>query len=336
MAAKVRNRGPKPNWQPRETRQKGILADLIARFEQHYDEDTLPRGPRGIFYDLRPNGLGHGITYLKPTTDHPVKAFDKATEAHPAAVGEVLGLARRAGTIKEEWVADGRTPEPIIPPAFASAEDFADNVVTWAEDFKLEAQHFQPVFIEVLCEAADLQPRLARIAGDYGVPVYSGSGFDGIKPKKAFAERARRRDVPTVVLHIGDHDKSGEDVYYAVAEDAVAWLESWGHSGYVYPIGASLAELEADFKHAGSPAPHLNFYRLALTREQAKELELLDKMGKAEVDGVPVKTMDKWLTDAIESLQDQACRAELLTEQESERERLGEIVREKLNEVNGL
>ena len=46
---------------------EGIVPDLIARYRQHYDEGTLPRGPRGIFYDLRPHGMGNGMTYRSPT-----------------------------------------------------------------------------------------------------------------------------------------------------------------------------------------------------------------------------------------------------------------------------
>jgi hypothetical protein len=58
-----RPRGALPDWRPKTPRQKAILADLVARYEQHQAEGTLPRGPRGIFYDLRPNGMGNGVTY---------------------------------------------------------------------------------------------------------------------------------------------------------------------------------------------------------------------------------------------------------------------------------
>jgi hypothetical protein len=57
----VRPRGPLPDWRPTTPKQKAVLADLIARYKQHEREDTLPRGPRGIFYDLRPNGMGNGL-----------------------------------------------------------------------------------------------------------------------------------------------------------------------------------------------------------------------------------------------------------------------------------
>lgn len=40
---------------------EGILADVLACYREHYEADTLPRGGRGIFYALRPNGRGNGV-----------------------------------------------------------------------------------------------------------------------------------------------------------------------------------------------------------------------------------------------------------------------------------
>lgn len=57
----TRPRGACPDWQPRTARQRGILADVLACYREHYEADTLPRGGRGVFYDLRPNGRGNGV-----------------------------------------------------------------------------------------------------------------------------------------------------------------------------------------------------------------------------------------------------------------------------------
>src|SRR5207237_1147266 len=122
-----------------------------------------------------------------------------------------------AELIPEWWVADGHTPDPVVPVTFTDADEFGAEVVSWAEGFRLEAQRFQPVYIEVLCEAADLCPRLARVAGDYGVPVYPSGGMDSIKPKRQMGERAARRGVATVVLQVGDRDNRGDVIYLAAA-----------------------------------------------------------------------------------------------------------------------
>jgi len=256
-------------------------------------------------------------------------------EAHPESVREVLVLARRAGIIPEAWVADGRAPSALVPSfdesAEAQAASIANHIRHAADWFNLDKQRGQPIYIEVLCEAADLMTRLERIAAPYGVGVYSGAGFDGLKGKRAFAERALERDVPTVVLDIGDRDKHGEDIYIAAAEDAVAWV---GEEGYVWPVstGASVERLAA-LSTNPDPGPALIFVRLALTTAQATELDLLDADGKAEVDGVPVPVMDRWLTDAIEALQNPACRDSLLAEEKRQRDRLPDAIRNALDKA---
>jgi hypothetical protein len=194
------------------------------------------------------------------------------------------------------------------------------NAARW---FNLDAQRNQPVYIEVLCEAADLQDRLANVTEVYGVPVYSSGGQGGIKGNRKMGERARRREVPTVVLQVGDRDPHGEDIYTATAEDSVAWAEE----GHVHPPGAPLTDL-SDGDLAG-----LSFYRLALSPEQATDLDILDDEDKAEADAIPVPVLDRWLVEAIEALQDSACRTELKAEEESERERLPGIIRAALDEA---
>jgi hypothetical protein len=148
-------------------------------------------------------------------------------EAHPAAVQEVLALARRAGMVPESWVADGRACAGLVPYFDRSAEAGADLIARQVEDaqedFRLDPWRGQPVYVEVLCEAADLAPRLERVARPYGVPVYMSGGFDGLKGKRAIADRAMGRDVPAIVLHVGDRDDHGDDIYMAAGEDAVAW-----------------------------------------------------------------------------------------------------------------
>jgi hypothetical protein len=335
----TRPRGPLIHWWPRRARQKAILADLIARYEQHEADDTLPRGPRGIFYDLRPNGMGNGVTYRKPDSQHPVRAkfglpgFGPM-EAHPESVREVLVLARRAGIIPEHWVADGRAPTPLVPSFDTSAEGVAE-LIAWQvrnarENFTLDPQRGQPIFIEVLCEPEDLMPRFQRVAAPFGVPIYSGAGFDGLKGKREIAERAMQRDRPTVVLHVGDRDDHGENIYRAAAEDAIAWADG---TGEVLPVESGPDDLaEIADEYAGADRG-LVFVRLALTRAQGAQLGILDADGKAEADAIPVPVMDKLLTDAIEALQDPGRRNSLLDEEADERERLPELIRDALDQT---
>ena len=41
---------------PRSPKADAVRADIMDRLKQHEAQDTLPRGPRGLFYDLCPAG----------------------------------------------------------------------------------------------------------------------------------------------------------------------------------------------------------------------------------------------------------------------------------------
>jgi len=146
--------------------------------------------------------------------------------------------------------------------------------------------------------------------------------MSAIKPKRTMGERAlrRKRRHPTVVLGIGDRDDWGEKIYVNAAEDAIGWARD---DGYMHPAGASLCDLLA----AIGKLPTLTFFRLVFSPEQAGPLGVLDQTRKAEADAIPVTVLDGWLREAIEHLQDSACRAEFEREQEVERERIPNVVR---------
>jgi hypothetical protein len=296
-----RPRGPLPSWHPTTARQQAILADLQQRYQQHADADTLPRSGRGLFYDLRPHGLGHRVTYLKPRKGQKLGPM----EASPETVQEVLVLARRAGIIAEHWVADARAPEPLTVPSYVNAEEFAAETVELAKSFQLDLQRGQERYIEVLCEAEDLAPRLARVAEPYGAAVYSSGGFAGLKGKRTMAARAANREVPTIVLQVGDLDPHGEHIYTSHAEDAAAWVPPGTPGGLV-------------------------FQRIAVTRVQAEAYDLLDEDGHAEADGIPVPAMDALLTGWLDRLLDPDIRDAVLEDQEEERARLGDVIRQAL------
>jgi hypothetical protein len=232
-------------------------------------------------------GNSRGVTYTK----HPTETGLNSMQATPEYVTDLLSKMRRVfnpGTeewlVNEEWISDSRAPDPLAPNETEDAEMEAWAIAGSIERLWLARQAGQPVYLELRCEAEDLMQRIARVALPYGVHVYSGSGADGLKPKKEAATRAARRAVPTIIGHIADYDRHGGDIADAFAEDAIAFCD-WHHEYECYD---------------GS----LSIERLALTREQALEHDLLDRDGKAEVDGLPVPVLDALVRDWIEANSD--------------------------------
>jgi hypothetical protein len=269
---------------------EAVRADILERLRQHVAEDTLPRGGRGLFYDLRPHGMPdnpRGITYTK----HPREPGRHSMEATPEYVTAMLAEMRRVWDpdtgewlIPERWIADSRSPDPITPSETADAQEAAQTIVTYLKNLWLTRQAGQSVYLEIRCEAADLMPRIARIAEPYGVPVHSGGGMDGLKGKKDAAQRAAERQVPTLVGHLADYDRAGGDIRDAFAEDVIAFVD-W----------------HFDYKGASGS---VDIIRLGLTREQAIAHDLLDDDGKAELDGLPVPVLDALVVVFIETYMD--------------------------------
>ena len=287
---RTRARGWIKFWDlPDSPKAKAVRADIIDRLKQHEAEDTLPRGPRGLFYDLRPHGMPgnpRGAIYTK----HPqIKGKGNGNmEASPSYVADLLSKMRRVWIpqsgkwlLPEWWIADGRAPDPLAPSEAPDANYAAKIVAHYIAKLWLARQAGQPIYLELRCESADLMPRIARVARPYGVTVYSGGGMDGLKPKKEAAERAACRSVPTLIGHLTDYDRSGGDIADAFAEDVIAFTR-WHR------------------EHQGAKGS-LAVQRIGLTLEQATAHNLLDEDGKAEADGLPVPVLDAIVREFIES-----------------------------------
>jgi hypothetical protein len=299
-----------PGWRPADPVGQMLMLDILERLAQHRAEDTLPRSPRGLFYDLRPDGMGHGLHYVKQprmiTVGRGTRRADPA-EIGPIQVQEMLVKLRRAGLVREDWIEDTRAPTPDMPSYNdVTAEDEAAWLVNeiMSPRITYSPQRGQDMFLEMVVEAAGLIGRTARICRPFGVPVYSGGGFDGLKGKRAFAERAADRDVPTVVLRISDLDEHGLRIAESMAEDCVAW---------------AVNEYGADYDQ-------LTFERIALTVAQAEAAGVIDSAGKAEADALPVPVMDAIITEAIEEYQDAQTREDNAREAAEESARVTGLV----------
>lgn len=126
-------------------------------------------------------------------------------------------------------------------------------------------------------------PQLVRVAFPYSVPVYSTGGFSSVTVTHEIAGRALKRDVPTVFLHVGDFDPSGESIFDAMATDAKMFVEQVEYAATTRddPEAAialgELMGLEEDDVMAiveGRRAPALRPVRVALTSEQVEENDL--------------------------------------------------------------
>lgn len=175
-------------------------------------QDELPLTVRQIFYRLVASD-----------------GYDKTEKAY-GKLAKMLTRARRASIVK------GNTC-PNIPFAairddklrarqaqfFEDADSFAQSIRDAAESYLLDHQEGQPRVIEMWCEAQGMMPVLDGIAAPYSIRVSSSGGYDSITTKhnlaQRVAERAQEQKLPTLLLHVGDFDGSGEDMFMNMEKD---------------------------------------------------------------------------------------------------------------------
>ena len=171
----------------------------------------LPLTARQIFYRL----VG---AYGYPKDE---RAYERLTN--------ILVRARRARIIPFDSIRDDGA-SVIEPLHFDSVEDFYRHVRELGEDFERNKLANQKLDVRIYCEAAGMMPQISRVSRPYSVPVYSCSGFDSLTAKydlvKDIAAASTYHGRRTVVLHLGDYDPSGENIFDVIAEDVHAFLQS--------------------------------------------------------------------------------------------------------------
>lgn len=230
-------------WDPKPDtlRLVGQVGEVLDEYREH-----LPLTVRQVFYRL-------------------VGAFGYAkTEQAYSRLCEHVVRARRAGMIPFSSIRDDGTASLGGDYGYAGPEEFWQAVKRSADGYSRLRSEGQPQRIELWCEAKGMAPQLARVGRDYGVPVYSTGGFASLTVNYEIAERALAAEVPTVFLHVGDFDPSGESIFDAMTEDA----EKFVMQGLVSREGRkemTVGEIRA------LDGPQLRPERVALTAEQVEE-----------------------------------------------------------------
>ncbi len=259
-------------WRP-HARTRVLLEQVQAILVEY--EDHLPLTVRQIFYRLV-GGYG----------------FEK-TEAAYERLGNLLVRARRARIVDFDDIRD----DGIVTHSsrwHAGVEDFWDDTGRRARDYRRDRQAGQGQCLELWCEAAGMAPQLARVADEYSVPVFSSGGFSSLSAVRLIAERACSRDVPTVILHVGDFDPSGESIFEAVTADAAAFVQDDRviQTQRIIPVRAALTADQVALYGLETAPPKRSDSRSAAWDGGTCQLEALPPDRLAEVVGVAI---DKWV-----------------------------------------
>jgi hypothetical protein len=192
------------DWSPR-TATLETLEQIQAILAEY--EEFLPLTVRQIFYRM-------------------VGRFDyEKTQLAYKNLSDKLTLARRAGMIPFESIRDDGVVV-YMNRWHDGIPDFMDDVGRQARLYRRDRQSGQRVRMELWAESVGMLPQLDNVASRYSIPVYSAGGQPSVTANKAVAKRVLSRSVPTVVLHVGDFDPSGESIFESMSEDIRAFVRA--------------------------------------------------------------------------------------------------------------
>lgn len=163
-------------------------------------------------------------------------------------VQAILTNARYAGLIDWDAIED-RNREPLKARDWPTGRAALDETV---EAFRLDRWLGQPFYVELWVEKAALAGVLAPIGNDYHVTLMVNRGYSSASAMKESAARVIYHNKPTaaaphgrrpVILYIGDHDPSGEDMVRDIRDRLLefgcpSWLD-------VRKVALTMEQIEA-------------------------------------------------------------------------------------------
>lgn len=274
----------------------------------------MSKRPRGYLTDYRPQpatqaiiGVANGlivservvtprrVLYVcieRGLTNTKGKPLDKSKTSYGTVI-DALVMARRAGLIRWSDIAD--TTEREDPDFYEDPADFRIYLSRLADSYRLDRQLGQETRLVVWSEHRGLKRILAPACREYGIPLVLSGGADSVSGRKTMADRAGDWREPTEILHIGDRDRAGEDIFSVLEEDLP--LLSYG----------SIEKVT----------------RLALTGEQAVQYGLArSPYESVQVDALAAPDLAGLLQDAITSRIDRRAFQALLDREAAERTEL--------------
>lgn len=222
----------------------------------------------------------------------------------------VMRQLREDGSVPWEWLVD-HTRDVFEARTFDGIEGLLDDS---ARLYRRDLMRSQDVAIQLWAESDSIGSVIAGTADRYCIPTFIGRGYSArgylwAAAQDAVAAHAAGKMVH--ILHVGDHDPSGEDIFRDVEETLRLYALAIEAGASVQDIRTMLAagrllDIERDTRW-------LDCERLALTAEQVERYALpvrspkpkdvrsakFTGVGAVEVEALPVETLLAIVEEAI-------------------------------------
>lgn len=226
-------------------------------------------------------------------------------------LSSLVSDARLAGLM--DWAAiEDRGRVADVPREF---DDLAHLARAAANSYRLPRWAEQEWYVELWVEKQALAGVLEPVASDHHITLMVNKGYSS---QSAMYESARRyamkgKSKGKVLLYLGDHDPSGEDMVRDVRDR----LLMFGVAVQVEKVALTMAQIE-EYEPPPNPAK--------VTDPRAAEY--IEKFGDEswEVDALPPNVLTQLITDAIDRFIDREAYDAVIEKEEEDKERLQEAV----------
>ncbi len=269
-------------------------------------------------------------------------------EAAYGRLKRVIRELREDGTVPWEWLVDHTRSVFQARTWDGLAGLLADS----ARLYRRDLMRSQPVAIQLWAESDSIGSVIARTADRYTIPTFIGRGYSARGYLWAAAQdavQAREAGKQVHILHVGDHDPSGEDIFRDVSETLRLYAIAVETAAPAAVVRRHLQARMRDEFAAPDQDVHgdtawqdqlerstdwLGFQRLALPSDQIEEYGLpvrppktsdvrtarFKGSGSVEVEALPVDVLLAIVEEAILTRVDAGALAAAELAEESERE----------------
>ena len=225
----------------------------------------------------------------------------------------IVSDGRLAGLVDWSAIEDrGRQPE-----AAAEFADLGELIEAALRSWRLPRWEGQENYVELWVEKQALAGVLWPLAEEFHVTMMVNKGYSS---QSAMFESARRflrhRDRQPILLYLGDHDPSGEDMVRDIRER----LQMFGVEGIdVRKVALTMDQIQ-EYKPPPNPAK--------TTDSRFINYQALHGDESWEVDALPPDALEALIREAFADLHDPEMMAKVVEREDADRERLRETVRE--------
>lgn len=225
-----------------------------------------------------------------------------------AKLSTLLVKGRMAGFVDWDAIED-RIRVPYLPYWVLDIEDAINDT---ANQYRLDRQDGQDVYIELWVEKDALSGVLKKITSHYHINLMVNRGYSSCTAMHDAYKRFKEKEdegKETCILYLGDHDPSGLDMIRDIKER----LEEFGVDTEVKHIGLTMKQIEK-FNPPPNPA------KITDPRATGYIAEYGDTSW--EVDALDPETLHKLVRENVEKLIDMELFKDKIKQEEEDKEKL--------------